>query len=112
MDYNLFIQMYVGGGGGGTMGLGGTLGGGGGLRWGLGGGVDVRSWSKLLFLVTFWKINTYWPPLDERVRSSFADEFCSFVKVLQRVIIYKILSIFLDFMYKNYSIILKIDYVV
>ena len=24
-------------------------------------------------LGTFWKITTYWPPLDERVRSSFAE---------------------------------------
>ena len=50
--------------GGGTLGDGGTL--------GRGVGVDVRSWSKMLFLGTFWKITTYWPPLDERVRSSFA----------------------------------------
>ena len=83
---------YVCGGGGGYVGEGGwirwgggggrelhTLGGGSGM---LGGGgtlgrsgvvvVDVRSWSKMLFLGTFWKITTYWPPLDERVRSSFA----------------------------------------
>ena len=44
---------------GGTSWVGGTLRG--------GEGVDVRSWSKMLFLDTFWKITTYWPPLDERV---------------------------------------------
>ena len=60
--------------------VGGTLG----VRWGGGGstlaggyvgegGVDVRSWSKVLFLGTFWKITTCWSPLDERVRSSFAE---------------------------------------
>ena len=38
-----------------------------------GGGVDVRSWSKMLFLRTFWKITRHWPPLDERVRSNFAE---------------------------------------
>ena len=44
-------------------------------RWGGGGGVvDVKSWSKMLFLGTFWKITTYWSPLDERVRSSFAEK--------------------------------------
>ena len=50
--------------------------GGGVVSWGGGGGgvVDVKSWSKMLFLVTFWKITTYWSPLDERVRSSFAEK--------------------------------------
>ena len=68
---------------GGTLGVGGVhwggggyVGGGGvrwgGVRWG-GGGFDVRNWSKRLFLGTFWKITTYWPPLDERVCSSFAE---------------------------------------
>ena len=28
----------------------------------------------MLFLGTFWKITTYWSPLDERVRSSFVAE--------------------------------------
>ena len=28
----------------------------------------------MLFLGTFWKITTYWSPLDERVRSSFAEK--------------------------------------
>ena len=57
--------------------VGGTYGGyvgeGGWIRW-AGGGVvvDVRSWSKMLFLGTFWKITTYWRPLVQRVRSSFA----------------------------------------
>ena len=48
----------------------------GGLSWGGGGGgvVDVKSWSKMLFLGTFWKITTYWSPLVERVRSSFAEK--------------------------------------
>ena len=44
--------------------------------WGGGGGcgvVDVKSWSKMLFLGFFWKITTYWSLLDERVRSSFAE---------------------------------------
>ena len=36
--------------------------------------VDVKSWSKMLFLGNFWKITTYWSPLDERVRSSFAEK--------------------------------------
>ena len=52
-----------------------------GVHWGGGGGgcmlqrggVDLTSWSKLLFLGTFWKISTYWPLLDERVGSSFAE---------------------------------------
>ena len=54
-------------------GLVGTLAGGvdGGLH--VGGGVDLRSWYKMLFLGIFWKITTYWSPLDERVRSSFAE---------------------------------------
>ena len=71
---------------------GGYVGGGGldvgyveGVRWGEGvrcrggklgrggGVVDVKSWSKMLFLGTFWKITTYWSPLDERVRSNFAE---------------------------------------
>ena len=56
----------VGGGGGG----GGYVGGWGYVGTGV--GVDVRSWSKMLFLGTFWKITTYWPPVDERVRSSSA----------------------------------------
>ena len=56
---------YVGGGGGSTLGGFGTLRG--------GGEVVVMNWSKMLFLGTFWKITTYWPPLDERVRSSFAE---------------------------------------
>ena len=30
--------------------------------------------SKMLFLGTFWKITTYWSPLDERVCSSFAEK--------------------------------------
>ena len=60
----------LGGGGGGGVGV---YVGGGGVRWGEGEGVDVRSWSKMQFLGTFWKITTYWPPLDERVRSSFAE---------------------------------------
>ena len=45
-------------------------------RGGGGGGVDVMSWSKMLYLGSFWKINTYWSPLDERVRSSF-EESCT-----------------------------------
>ena len=48
-------------------------GGGGTLGRGGGGVFDVRSWSKMLFLGFFWKITTYSPPLDERVRSSFAE---------------------------------------
>ena len=51
--------------------------GGGGVSWGGGGGggvVDVKSWSKVLFLGTFCKITTYWSPLDEGVRSSFAEK--------------------------------------
>ena len=28
----------------------------------------------MLFLGTFWKITTNWSPLDERVRSSFAEK--------------------------------------
>ena len=40
----------------------------GGIRWrwggGGGGGVVVSNSSKMLFLGTFWKITTYWPPLD------------------------------------------------
>ena len=77
---------YVGGGGWIRWGDGGTWGGWGyvrgyvvgwGVRWGEvswgGGGIDVRSWSKRLFLGIFWKITTYWPPLDERVRLSFAE---------------------------------------
>ena len=51
--------------------------GGGGVCWGWGRGggvVDVKSWSKMLFLGTFWKITTNWSPLDERVRSSFAEK--------------------------------------
>ena len=73
---------------------GGTLwvGGGGYIGAGRGRGVEARSWSKKLFLGTFQKITTYWPPLDERVRSGFA-ESCKI-----RVIIYKTLSIFMDFM--------------
>ena len=45
-------------------------------KLGRGGGVvdDVKSWSKMVFLSTFWKITTYWSPLDERVRSSFAEK--------------------------------------
>ena len=69
---------------GGTSWVGGTVegggerwirwGGGGGLRLGGGeGGVDLRSWSKKLFLGTLCKVTTYWPPLDEHVRSSFAE---------------------------------------
>ena len=34
----------------------------------------MKSLSKMLFLGTFWKITTYWSPLDERVRSSFAEK--------------------------------------
>ena len=46
-----------------------------GCKLGRGGGVvDMKSWSKMLFLGTFWKITTYWSPLDERVRSSFAEK--------------------------------------
>ena len=56
---------YVGGGWGWIRWIGGGAG-------TLGRGVDVRSWSKMLFLGTFWKTTTYWSPLDERVRSSFA----------------------------------------
>ena len=49
--------------------------GGGGVSWGGGGCfVEVKSWSKMLFLGTFWKINKYCSPLDERVRSSFAEK--------------------------------------
>ena len=40
----------------------------------MGGVVDVKSWSKMLFLGTFWKLTTYWSPLDERARSSFAEK--------------------------------------
>ena len=46
-------------------------------KLGRGGGgwvVDVKSWSKMLFMGTFWKITTYWSPLDERVHSSFAEK--------------------------------------
>ena len=42
--------------------------------WGWGAVVDVKSWSKILFLGTFWKITTYWSPLDDRVCSSFAEK--------------------------------------
>ena len=71
-----YVGGYIGGGrstlGGGTFGgRGGYVGGGGGVY--VGGGFDVRNWSKRLFLGTFWKITTYWPPLDERVCSSFAE---------------------------------------
>ena len=58
------------------MGGGSTLAGGG-VKLGrglVGAVVDVKSWSKMLFLGTFWKITTYWSPLDERVRSSFAEK--------------------------------------
>ena len=69
---------YVGGGGGvwGLLDVGyveGVRWRGGKLGWG-GGVVDVKSWSKMLFLGTFWKITTCWSPLDERVRSSFAEK--------------------------------------
>ena len=58
----------------GTLRGGSTLAGGGG-KLGPGGGVvvDVKSWSKMLFSGTFWKNTTYWSPLDERFRSSFAE---------------------------------------
>ena len=53
---------------------------------GRGVGVDVKSWSKKLFLGTFWKIATYWPPLDERVRSSFAESCKNQSHYLQNLI--------------------------
>ena len=40
-------------------------------------------------------MTTYWPPLDERVRSSFAEI------EKRRDIIYKNESIFMDFIYKK-----------
>ena len=56
------------------------VGGGGMVRWGGGGMVRWGIWyleggcrDELLFLATFWKITTYWRPLEERVRSSFAE---------------------------------------
>ena len=55
-----YVEGYVGGG----VSWGG---GGGGLSWGRGGVVvDMKSWSKMVFLGTFWKITTYWSPLDDR----------------------------------------------
>ena len=43
--------------------------------WGGGVGVvDVKIWSKMLFLGTFWKITTYWSPLDKHVSLSFAEK--------------------------------------
>ena len=57
-------------------GLGGTLGGGGvydgGIRWGGGGGVDVRSWSKMLFFGLFWKIGRPWMNAFDRVLQKIA----------------------------------------
>ena len=73
MDYNPFIQIFlcvVEGG----------------VGWGGGGLTCLRNWSKMLFLVTFRKITTYWPPLDERVRSSFAESCRSDKHYLQNLI--------------------------
>ena len=76
----------------------------------LGGGLyNVNNWftlgtgQKCCFLGFFWKITTYWPPLDERVRSSFTMKL--FVRELQKL--ESLYTIFMDFMYKKHSFILK-----
>ena len=46
----------------------------------------------MLFLGIFWKIFTYWPPLDERVRSSFAEINYKLVSSYFRVIIFGLFS--------------------
>ena len=72
---------------------------GGGCKLGRGGGgggfVDVKSWSKMLFLGFFGKllhIGRPWMNVLVRVLQKVAEI---------RVIIYKIYSIFMDFMYKK-----------
>ena len=72
-----------------------------GVRWGGGGEVDVRNWSKKLFWALFGKllrIGRPWTNVVFRVLQKAA-------KI--RVIIYKIQSSFMDFMYKKQSILLK-----
>ena len=69
--------------------------------WGFGGEVDVRNWSKKLFWALFGKILRIGRPWTNLV-------FPALQKAAKiRVIIYKIQSSFMDFMYKKQSILLK-----
>ena len=71
------------------------------------GGLTLGTGQKCCFLGFFWKITTYWPPLDERVLSSFTMKL--FVRELQKL--ESLYTIFMDFMYKKHSFILKkMDY--